>query len=375
MTTVLPEWLDPRPWLDLTRNTDPVPVRQALQANHPDIRELALFLSPAADTCLEAMAQRARAITRRRFGRTIQLYAPLYVSNHCPGGCAYCGFAADRKQVRRVLDDAELLHELDALKALGLEDVLLLTGERCAECGVDTLARAVDAAARRLHSISVETFAMTQPEYRSLVDAGAVGVTLYQETYDPVRYADMHRWGPKQDYLNRLEAPGRALDAGIRTCGLGALLGLGDPCFDTLAMVRHIRHLMRIHWKADYSLSFPRLRPESGGFQPAHPVNDRLLVRIILACRLCLPDVTLTLSTRESAAFRNAMAGIGINRMSVASRTTVGGYDARSPATGGQFDIHDTRDVTAFCSELRTLGLEPVFKNWDRAFQSTTATP
>jgi len=367
MSAVLPDWLDPQPWLRFAAGSNTAAVRQAILASHPGPRELATLLSPQADSLLEPMARHARDITLRRFGRTITLYAPLYVSNHCPGGCAYCGFAADRKQVRRRLDDAELARELDALHKRGLEDILLLTGERTPLCGPEFLRSCVEKAASRIHSISVETFAMTEAEYRLLAGSGCIGITLYQETYDPALYNTVHRWGPKRDYTDRLTAPERALAAGMRYFGLGVLLGLGDPVYDALALYMHLQHLRRIHWRAEFSISFPRLRPEAGGFEPAHPVNERMLARLIYAFRICLPDVTLVLSTRESANFRDHMAGTGVNRMSVASRTTVGGYDTGTSPTGGQFDVHDTRNVETFCRDLRGLGLEPVFKNWDRA--------
>ena len=367
MSAVLPDWLDPKPWLKFATTDDSTAVRQAIHTSQPGPRELALLLSPKADALLEPMARRARDITLRRFGKTITLYAPLYVSNHCPGGCAYCGFAADRKQVRRRLDDAELARELDTLHKRGLDDVLLLTGERTPLCGPEFLCECVKKAASRIHSISVESFAMTEAEYGQLAGSGCIGITLYQETYDPELYNTVHRWGPKRDYADRLTAPERALTAGMRYFGLGVLLGLGDPVYDALSLYLHLQHLRRIYWRAEFSISFPRLRPEAGGFQPRHDVDERMLARLFYAFRICLPDVTLVLSTRESARFRDHMAGTGVNRMSVASRTTVGGYDTGTSPTGGQFDVHDTRDVPAFCGDLKRLGLEPVFKNWDRA--------
>jgi 2-iminoacetate synthase len=184
-----------------------------------------------------------------------------------------------------------------------------------------------------------------------------------------VRYEQTHRWGAKRDYFHRLEAPARALAGGIRVAGLGALLGLSDPLFDTLCLYRHAIHLRRRFWKAGIALSFPRLRPEPGGYHAEFPVDEEFLARIIFAFRICLPDVPLVLSTRESRRFRDGMAGVGISKMSVASLTTVGGYGQETVASGGQFEVNDHRGVDSFCAALQAKGLQPVFKNWDEAYR------
>jgi 2-iminoacetate synthase len=171
-----------------------------------------------------------------------------------------------------------------------------------------------------------------------------------------------------------LDAPSRALSGGVASVGLGALLGLAGPLADALALFRHVRVLQQRFWRAAFSVSFPRLRPEAGGFQAPHPVGDRWLAQLIFAFRICLPETTLVLSTREAPAFRDGLAGVGINRMSAGSRTTVGGYDGRAEDTG-QFAVSDGRDVTAFCTMLRAHGLDPVFKNWDSAYRSVLSPP
>ena len=349
----------------------------------PDAFTAAILASPVADEAvflelvradpaqhLEQLAQRAQQITRQHFGRVITLYAPLYLSNYCSGGCAYCGFAADRHQPRHRLETPELMAELAALKAMGFEQILLLTGERTPQADFDYLHASVQTAARVFHEITVEAFPMTVEEYRRLADAGCTGVTLYQETYDPVAYARWHRWGPKRDFAARCEAPSRALEAGMRTVGMGALLGLADPVGEALALYRHVRDLQTRYWRAGLSVSFPRLRPESGGFQPPHAVSDRQLAQLIFAFRICLPDTSLVLSTREPPALRDGLAGVGINRMSVASRTTVGGYREAASETARQFAVSDERDIATFCAALRQRGLDPVFKNWDAAYRA-----
>lgn len=333
--------------------------------------EFAALIGPVAGGCLETLAQRALDMTRRRFGRTISLYAPLYLSNHCSGGCVYCGFAADRRQVRMKLEPDQIEAELAGLKRMGLDEVLLLTGERTPKVDFDYLVSAVSMASRDFSNVSVEAFAMTDKEYAQLVDAGCTGVTLYQETYDPDLYSEVHRWGEKRNYDDRIDAPRRALAAGIRVVGIGALLGLGEPMADAVAVLQHVEALRKEFWRGGVSVSFPRIRPQQGDFAPRHTVTTRVLAQLIFAFRLCLPDTPLVLSTRESPPFRDGMAGVGISKMSVASRTTVGGYtrsdrDAEEPA---QFTIDDDRSVDTFCAMLQTKGLEPVFKNWDPVYR------
>ena len=344
-------------------------VRQALTCDNPGERELAALLSATAAQHLEAMAQRARALTQRHFGHTVQLYVPLYLSSYCAGGCVYCGFASDREAPRHVLSSQEAASEMEAIKRLGFEEILLLTGERTEQADHDYLCEAVRAAAARFHRVTAEVFPMSREEYGALREAGCTGVTLYQETYDPARYETLHRWGPKADYEQRLQAPGRLLAAGIRSVGLGALLGLSDPVYDMLALYRHARTLRRDYWKAGISISFPRVRPQAGGYQPEHPVEERRLAQFIYAFRCVMPDVPLVLSTRENPAFRDGMAGVGVSKMSAASRTTVGGYSDDQHYTEGQFAVSDDRDVEAVCAALRARGLEAVFKNWDGTYR------
>jgi 2-iminoacetate synthase len=367
MNNSLPNWLDPSPWLNQTFNaTD---VQHALGAESPDEATLAALLSPAAADFLEPMAARAQAMTRRYFGRTVQLYVPLYLSSWCSGGCAYCGFAADRQTARHALSLDATETELDAIKAMGFEEILLLTGERGPHADLDYLRECVERAASRFHNVAIEVFPMAENEYRILTHAGATSVTMYQETYHPETYDVMHRWGPKKDFLQRLDAPSRALAGGLRFAGLGALLGLADPRFDMLALYRHARHLQKTFWQAGLTLSFPRIRNEVGGFKAPHPVDEKMLAQIIFAFRICLPDVPLVLSTRESAAFRDGMAGLGISKMSIASKTTVGGYGSEG-SDEGQFDVSDARGLDEFQKMLHAKDLEPIFKNWDATYRA-----
>lgn len=373
MTYAIPAWLDASPWRDLIERADRPAAGRALLAEEPGIREFATLLSPAAGGVLEALAQRSQELTRRHFGRTIVLYAPLYLSNYCDSGCAYCGFASNRKTSRHKLTPDELEAELTALKDMGLEEVLLLTGERNAVADYEYVRDGVERAAKRFHNVTVEVFPMSEEEYRGLAAAGCTAVTLYQETYDPGPYERLHHWGPKRDYASRLDAPARALAGGIRVAGLGALLGLSDPFLDMLRLYRHASYLRRRFWKGGVSISFPRVRPQAGDYIPEFPVDEKFLAQIIFAFRICLPDVPLVLSTRESPRFRDGMAGVGISKMSVASRTTVGGYRDGAVPSSGQFAVSDDRDAASFCAMLRGKRLQPVFKNWDVVYRETPA--
>jgi 2-iminoacetate synthase len=371
MSALPSDWLNPDPWLTRARSADARAVRQALATECPGIAELAALLSPAAGEALDRIMTNAQLLTLRQFGRTIALYVPLYLSDFCESGCVYCGFAADRHQPRRRLEHDDIIAEMNALQAMGFEEILLLTGEGAPRADFDYVCASVALAAERFDLVTVEVFSMTHAEYHALAKAGCTGVTMYQETYDPVVYERMHRRGPKRDYQHRLETPARALAAGLRAAGLGVLLGLADPVRDALALFQHVQTLRKQYWRSGISVSFPRIRPQPGGFTPPFPVSDRLLAQIICAFRICMPDLPLTLSTRESARFRDGIAGVGINKMSIASRTTVGGYHDGGAADDGQFEISDNRSIEAFCAMLKSKELEPVFKNWDAAYRDS----
>lgn len=370
-TETLPDWLTPEPWLNMQFSA--ADIERAIHAENPDEKTLAALLSKEAAAFLEPMAQRAQSITRRHFGRTIQLYTPLYLSNFCNGGCAYCGLAADRRATRSVLDPQHLRQEMEAIQNLHLEELILLTGERMPEADVPYLEECISIASEYIHNINIEVFPMEEAEYRRLAEAGCSGVTIYQETYNPEIYKKMHRWGAKRDFAARIDGPDRALRGGMRNFGIGALLGLADPRHDVLCVYRHAKHLLKKYWQAGVSISFPRIRPQLGGFQPDHPVDDKMLAQYIFAMRICLPEIPLVLSTREPEHIRDGMAGLGISKMSVASKTTVGGYSDDSQDSTEQFEISDDRNIPNFCNMLKSKGLEPIFKNWDATYREPTS--
>ena len=369
MINSLPDWLDPYKWMHLTESSDLNAIEAAIYSKNPTIRELALLLSPSAKTFIEPMAQRAKYLTQRYFGKTISLYSPLYLSNYCNGGCVYCGIAADRRADRLVLNNKQLSKEIEELSASGIDEIVLLTGERMPEADVDYLENAIKLSSKKISSINIEVFPMLENEYRILANAGCTGVTLYQETYDPIVYEKMHRWGDKRDFYNRLHAPERALKGGLRTIGLGALLGLANPVFDMLCLYNHANYILKNFWQSGISISFPRIKPQLGEFRANFPVNELMLSQYIFALRICLPTVPLLLSTRESATIRDGLAGLGISKMSVASKTTVGGYSSNIGKSTEQFEISDNRDIKMFCNALRRKNLEAVFKNYDSIYR------
>ncbi len=341
-------------------------VARALSVRNPDLEDLAALISPAASPFLEQMARRAQTLTRKHFGKIIELFIPLYLSNYCVNGCSYCGFASDRPIERRRLTLEEIEKEALVLAQEGYDEILLLTGERCSSEDFAYLIEAIGLCRRYFNRVTLEAFPMEREEYQTLVAAGLFGITVYQETYQKALYERVHRWGKKQDYRYRLNTPERALRAGARAVGMGALLGLGEPRTDLIYLAAHVRSLYRRYWDAHFSISFPRLRPEVGGFSSPHAITDREQAQFIYAFRVVFPKFHLVLSTRESAAIRDNLAGVGISKMSVGSKTSVGGYylDKNNAC---QFEIADHRSREAFCAALAERGLMGVYKNWDRA--------
>lgn len=334
------------------------------------LEDMAALVSPAAEVLLEEMAQRARAITVRRFGRTIQFYAPLYISNYCRNSCVYCGFNAGNKVSRKTLTPDEIWTEARLLHDRRIHQLLLVTGECPEQVSPAILAEIVSGLQGLFPSIAVEVYAMEEDDYRRLVQSGADGLTIYQETYDRRIYLQVHPAGPKRDFDYRLEAPERGARAGFRQIGIGALLGLGDWRLEACRLFLHARFLMKHYWKSQVAVSFPRLRPAAGGYQPPHPVSDRELVQMICALRLALPDVRLVLSTRESPDFRDRMVGIGITKMSAGSRTSPGGYlDEQGKMAEEQFLVHDGRSVAEVAEAVKSRGYDPVWKDWDQGFR------
>jgi 2-iminoacetate synthase len=341
-------------------------VERALHATRPTLAGLAALLSAPAAERLEDLAVAAHQLTVRRFGRAVRLFAPLYVSNECVSTCTYCGFSAGNDIVRRTLGPEEVRAEADELVARGFRHLLLVAGEHARIISKDYLVDCVRAIAPVVPEISVEVQVWDEGTYRRLVDAGCDGVVVYQETYDRATYADVHLKGKKRNYDWRLAAPDRAAAAGMRRLGLGALLGLHDDWRgEALLLAAHARGLMRRWWRCEVAVALPRLRPAAGGYEPADPVDDAAFVQLLCALRLTLPDVGITLSTREPAALRDALVPLGVTTMSAGSHTEPGGYAAPSDAEP-QFAISDDRSPAQVAAALRAAGYDPVWKDWQR---------
>ena len=338
-------------------------VRSALTHETVSEEDFLALLSPAAEPFLEIMAQKAREITVRHFGRTIQLFTPLYLSNFCVNGCVYCGFNAKNSIERIRLSPDEAEKEAEAIAATGLRHILLLTGESEKESPVSYIAEISGKIRKFFDSVSVEVYPLAEEGYRLLADAGVDGITLFQETYDEELYKQLHPFGPKRDYRNRLDAPERACRASMRTTGIGALLGLGQWRREAFLTGLHGSYLQRAYPSSAVGFSLPRIRPHTGSFMPADPVSDRQLLQIMLATRLYLPGAHITISTREQPAMRDNLAGLGMTRMSAGVSTGVGGR-ATGEKSCGQFDISDSRSVDEVCAMLESRGFQPVFKDW-----------
>lgn len=354
----------------------------AERGEKPDARGLAALLSPAAVSRLERMARLAHAITLSHFGRTILLYTPLYLANHCENGCRYCGFSASAKGARRRLTVDEAVTEAKAIAAEGFRHVLLLTGEARKSAGVDYVAervKAIGAIAPPMDAVSIEIFACETDEYARLVAAGVDGLTIYQETYDRARYEYLHPFGPKRDFDFRLGAPERGAKAGMREVGVGALLGLADWRRDAFLTIQHAAWLMRAFPSLEVGMSMPRMRPhhadcaDSSGFRVERPVTDAEFVQIMTAARIALPRCGITLSTRESAAFRENVLPLGVTRMSAGSCTAVGARSSSGAgsATPGQFEVADERGADELARALAAKGWQAAATDWKGLAQAS----
>jgi 2-iminoacetate synthase len=323
------------------------------------------LLSPAAAVpdVLELTARRAGDITKSRFGSAILLFTPLYVSNICDNRCLYCSFARQNKIKRRHLSLDEVRTEARRIAATGLRHILMLTGESRRAAPTGYLRDCVSVLRDYFSSISIEVYPLSEPEYSELAGAGADGLTVYQETYDRAAYASLHEGGPKADFEFRLSAPERGCAAGMRSATVGALLGLAHPLKDAFFSGLHARYIAEKHPSAEVSASFPRLRPQAGEFEPNFAVDDRTFVQYMTAFRLFMPSAGITVSTRESAPFRDAILPLGPTKMSAGVSTAVGGSSGRT--SDAQFEIADGRSADEMRKNLLSKGFQPVLVDWN----------
>jgi len=332
-----------------------------------DLADAAALLSPVAAARLEELAGAARDLTLRRFGRTVHLFAPLYLSNECLSTCTYCGFAKNLDIRRRTLGYAEVQREARLLRGQGFRHLLLVSGEHRKAVSPDYLAGVLAHLHPEVPSLTIETEVWDKPTYRRLVEAGCDGVVIYQETYDALTYKTVHVGGMKRRERFRMEGPERAAEAGVRRVGIGALLGLSDDWrAEVLATLAHARWLIRHHWRAEVTVSFPRLRPSASGFAPTIPVDDRTFVQLTCAARLTVPDAGIVLSTREPGSLRDGLVPLGVTHLSAGSSTEPGGYSEPGSAEE-QFAISDERTPAEVVAMIRAQGYDPVWKDWSAA--------
>jgi 2-iminoacetate synthase len=356
------------------------------------VRRFEHLIAPKSDQELEAMAQASRALTLQNFGRTMRLFAPIYLSNECINNCRYCGFSRDNPILRVTLSPDEVVAEACHLSQAGFRQILLVAGEHPKFVSRDYLSDCVRALAPDFPSIAIEVGPMETKDYIPIVDAGAEGLVVYQETYSRSVYSELHTAGPKRDFNFRLSCPERGYEAGFRRIGIGALFGLWRWQDEAIALAAHLEYLFKHCWQAQISVSLPRLRPAVGGFRPLFSMSDRELAQLVCALRITFPQVGIVLSTRESAILRDALVSLGVTMMSAGSHTEPGGYtrqgsehlhrtvrgrivapdfqDGEDQLATGQFEISDERPPSEVANLLRRRGFEPVWKDWDQALSA-----
>ena len=322
--------------------------------------------SPAAEPYLEQMAMQSRKYTQQRFGKTIQFYVPLYLSNSCVNHCVYCGFNHDNRIRRIILTDEQILQEVQAIKEKGdFQHILLVTGENPKAAGVDYIENAVRLVKPFFASVSIEVQPLKEEEYKRLALAGVNAVYCYQETYHKENFKNYHPKGIKSNFDRRLDTFDRIGKAGIHKTGLGVLIGLEDWRTDATMMAFHLRYLQNTYWQTKYSISFPRIRPHEGeAFQPRVLMSDKELAQLIFAFRLFDHDVELALSTREDKKFRDKIATLGVTSLSAGSKTDPGGYAVYKQELE-QFSVNDDRDPIDVLHAVKSQGYEVIWKDWD----------
>lgn len=339
-------------------------VERALSKTTPlDVRDFAALISENARIhYLKEMAYRSMQLTRRRFGRTVSMYLPLYLTNLCTNKCRYCGFSSSNKFARKVLTMEEIKEECEAIKKLGYENILLVTGESSRRGGMDYFRQVLPIVKEYAAYLQMEVQPLETEEYAELKTLGLDAVSVYQETYHPGCYKENHLAGKKADMRYRMETPDRLGQAGIEKIGVGALLGLYDWKVDCCAVAMHVLYLRKHYWQSRVSVAFPRLRPAAGGFEPQFPVNDAKLIQLICAYRIFDPELDLTISTREAADFRDKIIPLGITAVSAGSSVVPGGYAHKEDLKNlAQWEINDGRPVEAVVAALAKNGLQAVF--------------
>jgi len=357
----------------IVENATEADVRRVLAKARRNVKpltpeEFAILISPTADPFLEEMAQLSRHFTLERFGKTISMYIPMYVSNACTNKCVYCGFNHDNPFTRTTLTPDQVENECKAIKKLGpFDNLLVVSVEYPSLCGVEYLEKVLHRCRPYFHNLTIEVQPMKAADYYRLTESGLNGVVCFQETYHREAYKKYHPRGMKSHFDWRLNGFDRMGEAGVHKIGMGVLLGLEDWRADTIMMARHLRYLQKRYWRSRFSVNFPRMRPSESGYQPKVIINDRELARLTFAFRIFDHDIDISFSTREAPYYRDHIMRLGVTSMSAGSQTEPGGY-ATSPEALEQFEVSDDRSPMSVAEAIRTNGYEPVWKDWDAIF-------
>ena len=383
--------LDLRPTLEVAETASPSAIERILkQGQARNLRDFATLLSPAAEPYLEELCHLSQGITQRHFGKTIRMFAPLYLSNECVNVCKYCGFSRHNDIPRITLELDAVEEEAKILSRQGFRSILLVAGEHPKYVSNGYVEECVKRLSKYYPSIALELGPLESERYRPLVDAGCEALLVYQETYHEETYRDLHPAGPKKHFHWRMDTPERAYAAGFRRLGIGALFGLYDDWrYEALSLASHAEHLLKTCWKAQLNVSLPRMRPAAGEFSKVKFLRNHHFVQLIAALRIFLPHAGITLSTREPASLRDGLIPLGITTMSAGSSTEPGGYSTFDESNfqqtrhqeGEQFHIADERSPRAVAQVISRLGYEPVWKDFDQSLigcqteQATRDTP
>lgn len=359
-------WDSIRQQIDATSAQD---VAASLANSKRSLTDFIHLISPAARPFLEQMAQLSQRLTHQRFGKTIHLYTPMYLSNECQNICTYCGFSLDNKIRRKTLTSLEIEQEITLLKQQGYDHILLVTGEANHTVNLRYFEQAIKQIRPHFSTLSMEVQPLEKEEYAILAQLGVYAVLVYQETYHEEVYKHYHPKGKKSNFSYRLETPDRIGQAGLHKIGLGVLLGLEDWRVDSFFTALHLDYLQKTYWKTKYSVSFPRLRPAEGNVAPNFSMEDMDLLQLVFAYRIWNEDLELSLSTRESELFRDHSIGLGITSMSAGSKTNPGGYSVDQDSLA-QFEICDTRSTEAIYQLIQSKGHEPIWTDWNASFSN-----
>ena len=344
-----------------------IDVEVALAAKVRTLEDFKALISPAAAPYLEQMAQLSHQLTQKRFGKTIQLFSPIYLSNECNNICTYCGFSLDNKIKRKTLTAGEILEEINVIKSNGFNHILLVTGESNHTVHVDYFLNAIALIKPQFANISVEVQPLSKDEYVQLQQAGVNSVLVYQETYNREKYKEYHLKGKKSNFNYRLETPDRIGAAGMHKIGLAVLLGLEDWRTDSFFCAMHLDYLQKTYWQTKYSIAFPRIRPAEGVDLTNFDINDKELVQLLCAYRIWNGEIEISISTRESEKFRDNLVKLGTTTMSAGSKTNPGGYSVDKESLE-QFEISDERSPATVAAMITASGYEPVWKDWDKNY-------